>query len=82
MHTTPYQRRKLERLLAAEDLSRAELARALAGVPGLEDWLLGAAAGPDFLPSELEAVLSHHGTRRVATLIERFLGETVVVGAA
>lgn len=81
MHLTPYQLRKLERLLVAEDLSRAELARALAGFAHLEDWLLRDAAGPDFLPTSLEAVLTRNGTQKVERMIQRFLREPAITSA-
>ena len=76
---SPFQHRKCERLLEADDLSRREQVGALAEIEGLEDWLITGATTPGFMPTTLEAVLVRLGSERVRLMVDGFFAARVQV---
>jgi hypothetical protein len=73
--SNPFQRRKCDRLLAADDLSRREICAALAKVAGLESWILESATTDLFVPTSIDAVLVRAGTTAVRGFVSRFFEE-------
>lgn len=73
----PYQRRKCERLLAGDDLSRRELGEALAGIPGLAEWILERASSERFTPASVDAVLLRLGTAWVRRTVECYFAQAL-----
>ena len=74
----PFQRRKCDRLLEDEELSRRELGAGLAGIEGLEEWILERATSDGFIPTSVDEVLRRFGTAWVRGMAGRYFAHALV----
>lgn len=73
MPSTPtFQRRKILRLLEAEDLSRRQVARALGTVEGLDRWIQAEASRRGLGTLRTETALAQLGTQWTRLVVKRF----------
>ena len=72
IHSDEFQRRKLLRLLDAEDLSRRELARALSNTDGLGGWMVQEARRAGLETSRVDEALARLGTGWARRAVKRF----------
>jgi hypothetical protein len=70
--TDTFRRRKLVRLLDAEDLSRREQVRALARIEGISEWMLNEALRSGLETSRLETAIARLGTGWARRAVKRF----------